>query len=805
MEYDGRDAEVQLLLASEYFDADWYSSKYLGRALAPGKAAAHYLKYAVARNLDPSPRFSTYWYLQRNEDVAASGMNPLVHFELYGKYEERLPIPDDRHVVERSVFWRENWYRDTYLAGDSSVDALEHFVTHWATDGTNPCQYFSCADYLEENPDVAAVGINPVVHYEVHGKFEHRNIVKWERTMQLAKTGFFTGRPNPPLNGPVTGADIKIFVACATDSYVPAHPLLNPIQVGAALRKDRFVGMQPDDTGKNISDRNPFYCELTAQYWAWKNADADYFGFFHHRRYFSFEDDKLLPEDANGYVAFDRIDETALNTLRLDEPHMRDVIESHDIVVMTPKCIAMDTELGEDPSLHAQYDMCPGHFVTDLDLAVETIRRDHPDYEAAVDEYLSMSEGVVLNMFIMKRALFHQYGEWLFPILDTVYRSVDVSKRSVYGQRFIGFVAERLLGVFLLHQLQTRPDLRVHYSQVALFQDVTAADAVEIAPAFGDDAVVIALASDDKYALPLTVMLQSIIETGSPQRNYDILIFDNGLTPLRKSCLVEMVAPHTNVSVRFVDAKNRYRADSLKRRYHMSTTTYARFLILDVLKAYPKVLYLDSDMVVTSDVAELFDTDVAGCYVAAVRDTVMAAWCHAHSDEHDGYVKFYLKKQRIDDYFNAGVLLFNVEEFRKHYSADTLFQLAAGQDFRWMDQDVLNVVCDGRVVFLDSPWNVMVNTFDLFDMMSEEMRMAFEESMGKAKIIHYAGGMIPCFHPGGAGGEEFWKYAQQSPAYRELRVREAHAKGSQSKSIVHHFGSRLRRNYIIRTASSLIN
>jgi len=79
--------------------------------------------------------------------------------------------------------------------------------------------------------------------------------------------------------------NINIFVACHHPIFVPNHPLLIPIQVGAALTSERFPGFLYDDTGDNISSKNRSYCELTAQYWAWKNINVDYYGFFHYRRY----------------------------------------------------------------------------------------------------------------------------------------------------------------------------------------------------------------------------------------------------------------------------------------------------------------------------------------------------------------------------------------------------------------------------------------------------------------------------------------------------------------------------------------
>ena len=82
-----------------------------------------------------------------------------------------------------------------------------------------------------------------------------------------------TGRP-----------DIQLFVSCHKEFPVPNLPLLHPIHVGAALSDERIGGYLRDDSGENISRLNRRYCELTGQYWVWKNVEADYYGFFHYRR-----------------------------------------------------------------------------------------------------------------------------------------------------------------------------------------------------------------------------------------------------------------------------------------------------------------------------------------------------------------------------------------------------------------------------------------------------------------------------------------------------------------------------------------
>ena len=91
---------------------------------------------------------------------------------------------------------------------------------------------------------------------------------------------------------------IKIFVSAHKPSTFPDGASIIPIQVGAQNAGTLFEDTLHDNEGDNISTQNPMYCELTAQYWAWKNADADYYGFCHYRRYFDFTN---TPHQENDY------------------------------------------------------------------------------------------------------------------------------------------------------------------------------------------------------------------------------------------------------------------------------------------------------------------------------------------------------------------------------------------------------------------------------------------------------------------------------------------------------------------------
>ena len=66
---------------------------------------------------------------------------------------------------------------------------------------------------------------------------------------------------------------------------MPKYQAYLPVHVGAEGKDS--IGYRPDNRWENISTKNPYFCELTGLYWAWKNLDADFIGLVHYRRYFT--------------------------------------------------------------------------------------------------------------------------------------------------------------------------------------------------------------------------------------------------------------------------------------------------------------------------------------------------------------------------------------------------------------------------------------------------------------------------------------------------------------------------------------
>jgi len=187
-----------------------------------------------------------------------------------------------------------------------------------------------------------------------------------------------------------------------------------PIQAGAALT-DKKAWLVRDDQGVNISEKNKQYCELTALYWIWKNAMSEYVGLCHYRRRFEISD-----------------------------KHMAQLPDSDIDVVVTIPVLNF-------PNVRQQY--CADHAEEDWDIMLEAVDALCPDYHEAADLVQRGNYYYAYNMFIARREMVGQYCEWLFPILQYCEDRIG-QKDDIYQNRYPGFLAERLLTVFLENNRQ---------------------------------------------------------------------------------------------------------------------------------------------------------------------------------------------------------------------------------------------------------------------------------------------------------------------------------------------------------------
>ena len=124
---------------------------------------------------------------------------------------------------------------------------------------------------------------------------------------------------------------IKILISCHKQVCLPKSDLFLPMHVGAE-GKTPLPGMQPDNQGENISSRNFTFCEMSGQYWAWKNLEADYVGQCHYRRFFAFDGQRSKAND-HGQIESECLCPDALAQYGIaDEEAIRSLVCSHDLV-----------------------------------------------------------------------------------------------------------------------------------------------------------------------------------------------------------------------------------------------------------------------------------------------------------------------------------------------------------------------------------------------------------------------------------------------------------------------------------------
>lgn len=229
--------------------------------------------------------------------------------------------------------------------------------------------------------------------------------------------------------------EIKILVCCHKKDIKVDVPPYYPIHVGKCLN-DINLGIQGDDVGDNISDKNASYCELTGMYWAWKNLkNTDIIGLCHYRRYFNFQNSlNFLDSKIISVADFNKLD-FSIPTKILSKIKGGSIIAAKRIVLPI--------------SVYTNY--CEWHNSADILKMGEILKNEYPQnyYNAYVDLVLDGNKLKPYNMFMMRWDMFERYCSWLFPLLKKIEKVTDISSYDDTQKRLYGYLAERLFNIYI--------------------------------------------------------------------------------------------------------------------------------------------------------------------------------------------------------------------------------------------------------------------------------------------------------------------------------------------------------------------
>lgn len=238
-----------------------------------------------------------------------------------------------------------------------------------------------------------------------------------------------------------------------------------------------------------------------------------------------------------------------------------------------------------------------------------------------------------------------------------------------------------------------------------------------------DDKIHVAFCIDKNYPVQLMLVINSILINNTSKSKYKFYILEDNLSKFDKLHIKLFVkAKGQEVEIIHVDTtvidggKNLY-----KNFLPLSITTYitrigtARILLPKLLTQLKKILYLDVDTIVLSDLKSLWEYDLDD-YAAGMS-------CHIrdNSEENKNYIL------RLEEYFNIGVMIINSDKWRKENLSDEIIKLLKQNKYPIPDQDAINEALKGKIK--EIPYIYNATYFSGLDTSSQ--------CISKLKILHY--------------------------------------------------------------------
>ncbi len=222
---------------------------------------------------------------------------------------------------------------------------------------------------------------------------------------------------------------VEIIIAAHKAYDFPKDKSYVPLQVGAKI-SNTDLKIARDDTGDNISSKNPYFCELTGLYWLWKNSKADYKGLVHYRRYFTVT--KKIPKENRLTVA-------------LSDKEIEELTKVYDVILPKKRNYYIE-------SLWSHYSHTL--HIEPLEKTGEIIKKNYKEYFKEFERLKTRKSAHMFNMIIAKKEIFDEYSEWLFDILFKLENEMKkspefIAEYSGFHSRFYGRISELLFDVWL--------------------------------------------------------------------------------------------------------------------------------------------------------------------------------------------------------------------------------------------------------------------------------------------------------------------------------------------------------------------
>ena len=291
---------------------------------------------------------------------------------------------------------------------------------------------------------------------------------------------------------------------------------------------------------------------------------------------------------------------------------------------------------------------------------------------------------------------------------------------------------------------------------------------------FSEQAITIATSSSVEFLPYAGVLIGSILENRKKNIPIDFIVFVSGKDETFEKRILKDTKRYANCSVRFFEIPQMISGFQGFSYGHFSQETYYKLFVTFFCGNYSKVIFLDADTIVREDISKLWEIDLQGAVIGAVADVDSAGLYNGAMPHKKEYVDKLLKIQSPYKYFQAGVIVYDMNQWRKlNLDMDSIVGMSGAYSWELLDQDIANVLYEGRVFHLPMNWNVLTDCNhsrikQYISKAPDEMKSEYFLARETPYIIHYAGNEKPWNNPQMDFGEFFWQYARLSNMYETI-------------------------------------
>ncbi|ENZ5843080.1 DUF4422 domain-containing protein, partial [Campylobacter jejuni] len=476
--------------------------------------------------------------------------------------------------------------------------------------------------------------------------------------------------------------NVKIFVSYKYLSYIFKSDLIIPIQTGCALSNQKFDNMLRDDKGKNISCLNEKYCELTAQYWVWKNynlENLDYIGFMHHRRHFlfyNFTEKKSTWLYKSRFKRFKQIDYNYKNNF--NNNIILKQIDDNDIIL---PC-GYDAKYFPHGKIRNNYGAIKGQHIENYDLMIDIVLKKYPHFKKAINLFIENNIMYVCNMYIMRKVLFVEYSNFLFSILKELDDLIDSSVYAKEDMRFLGYLGECLLTIFITYK--QIHGVKIKEMEISFLENTD----IDISQcSFSNSSYKIVLFHKFEagfYNFALYVCLQSILENLDCEKQYEIIIFVNDFSIIDKDYFSLIKSKYFNINFFY------FNIDILLNRYYNKLPCVLSLeQKLDYCKILlPFILHTEQLFIINSN------TIINNCFSLIFQKKTHPILAVSN-------INF---SHTFENCIDTSVMFFNCNLIRRIYNFEDIQNTLS-----IYNKNIFNILFVDLIYYLDFSWNITLD------------------------------------------------------------------------------------------------